>query len=256
VGTPRIELVIDFEIIPAIDLLDGRCVRLEQGDYQRQTVFSEHPAAMAAQWEAEGARTIHVVDLDGARSGVPRNLAALKAIRSAVACTIHFGGGLRHQEAVEQCFQAGADRVVLGTTLVTNPDWVRELCARDAERVVVGIDVKEGHVATDGWLTQAALSWQEAVERANNLGVRRALFTDIRRDGTLQGPNTESLAAVVGLARFAVIASGGISRVDDIEDVRRSGASAVIVGRALYTGAVGLSDAIRHLSRAEGSNRC
>src|SRR5206468_12806297 len=166
-----------FEVIPAIDLIDGKCVRLEQGDYERKTVFSGSPAQVAADWEASGARTIHVVDLDGAATGTPRNLHALKEIRRAVSCALQCGGGLRTQEAVDRCLEAGADRIVLGTALVTNPEWVGELCQAYPERVVVGIDVRDGRVATDGWLGESSLTWEDAVDRANELGVQRALFT-------------------------------------------------------------------------------
>lgn len=238
----------DFDVIPAIDLRGGRCVRLTQGDYAREMVFSDDPEAVAEAWAGAGARTIHVVDLDGAAEGRPANLEALRAIRSATAATIQFGGGLRGDESVREALDAGADRVVLGTALVKNPDWVEQLCAALPDRVVVGIDARDGRVATEGWRVPSALAIPEVVERANQLGVRRGLFTDIERDGTLEGPNLEALRRVVEKAQFAVMASGGIATLDDIDEVRRTGAAAVIVGRALYTGQVDLAVALRRIA--------
>jgi phosphoribosylformimino-5-aminoimidazole carboxamide ribotide isomerase len=233
-----------FELIPAIDLRGGKCVRLRQGDYAQETVFSEDPGATAARWSEAGATVIHVVDLDGAAAGEPRNLEALRRIRSASTATLQFGGGLRTDAAVEDALEAGADRVVLGTALVNNPDWVAGLCARLADRIVVGIDTRNGKVATQGWLETSALTTDDVVARANDLGVRRALFTDIARDGTLEGPNLDGLRAVVQHARFDVIASGGVASTDDLVAIRRTGAAAAIVGQALYTGAIDFTAAL------------
>ena len=233
-----------FEVIPAIDLRDGQVVRLTQGDFARQTTFSDDPAAVAAGWEAAGATTLHVVDLDGATAGEPRNLEAIAAIRRAVGCVLQVGGGLRTDEAISAVLGAGADRIVLGTALIVQPDWVARLCEHLGERVVVGIDVREGMVATEGWLTTSELTTDAVVRRANRIGVRRGLFTDIGQDGTLAGPNLQALREVVGLSRFEVIASGGVSSLDDIDAIRATGAAAVIVGRALYTRAVDLQEAL------------
>ena len=233
-----------FEVIPAIDLRDGQVVRLTQGDFARQTTFSDDPAAVAAGWEAAGATTLHVVDLDGATTGEPRNLEAIAAIRRAVGCVLQVGGGLRTDEAISAVLGAGADRIVLGTALIVQPDWVARLCEHLGERVVVGIDVREGMVATEGWLTTSDLTTDAVVRRANRIGVRRGLFTDIGQDGTLAGPNLQALREVVGLSRFEVIASGGVSSLDDIDAIRATGAAAVIVGRALYTRAVDLQEAL------------
>lgn len=236
-----------FDVIPAIDIRDGRCVRLAQGDFERETVWADDPSDTARAWSDAGARVLHVVDLDGAASGEPRSLGALGSIRAATAAMIQYGGGLRTDEAVEAAFAAGADRVVLGTALVIRPGWVGELCSRYGDRIVVGIDARGGRVATGGWLDTTELDVATVVDRANGLGVRRALFTDIERDGMLSGPNLVALRGVVQLARFEVIASGGVASQDDIEAVRVAGAGGVILGQALYTGRIDLRDAVlRH----------
>jgi phosphoribosylformimino-5-aminoimidazole carboxamide ribotide isomerase len=234
-----------FEVIPAIDLRGGRCVRLTQGDYDRETVFSDDPAGVARGFCEAGAGTIHVVDLDGAAEGRPMNLETLRAVRRAANVKIQYGGGLRTDEAVEQALEAGADRVVLGTALITRPTWVAVLCETYGHRVVVGIDARDGKVSTDGWRTTSAIPTEEAVDRANDLGVLWALFTDIARDGMLQGPNLEALSNVVSRAQFKVIASGGVTTLDDLPRIRETGAAAVIIGRALYTGAIDLEQALR-----------
>jgi phosphoribosylformimino-5-aminoimidazole carboxamide ribotide isomerase len=233
-----------FDLIPAIDLRGGRCVRLLQGDYAHETVYSEHPAATAAGWTEAGAKILHVVDLDGAASGRPVNLEALRAIRRSTAATIEYGGGLRDDEAIRAALDAGADRIVLGTALINHPQWVEQLCAEMAERVVVGIDARDGRVATDGWQVTSSVTTEELVERANGLGVQWGLFTDIQRDGTLAGPNLEALQAVARRASFGVLASGGMSSIADLEAARDAGAAGAIIGRALYTGQIDLHDAV------------
>lgn len=242
-----------FDVIPAIDIRGGKCVRLSQGDYARETVFSDDPAAVAAVWTAAGASIIHVVDLDGAAQGRPTNLAVLKAVRAATRSTIQFGGGLRSDESVQSALEAGADRVVLGTALVTQPDWVARLCADLPERIVVGIDAKQGRVATQGWLAASPLATEDAVRLANSMGVRRALCTDIARDGTLEGPNVVGLRQIIEAAQFEVIASGGVATLADIEAVRAIGAAAVVVGRALYTGRVDLRTALARAGDRESA---
>ena len=237
-------VVSGFEVIPAIDVLGGKCVRLTQGDYTRSDVFFEHPADAAAEWTTAGARTIHIVDLDGAKQGAPVNLDSLHAIRAATGATIQFGGGLRTDAAVDAAIEAGADRVVVGTALLNDPTWVERLCRRFADRVVVGIDARDGMVAVRGWLDVSEVSVAQAIERANAIGVRRALFTDIARDGTLEGPNLASLSDAVAGAEFDVIASGGVADLEDLVRVSETGAVAAIVGRALYSGRIDLREAV------------
>lgn len=232
-------------MIPAIDLRGGRCVRLLQGDFSRETVFSEDPMAVASRWADAGARTLHVVDLDGAAAGSPAHLGVVAAIRSATGLTVQYGGGIRDDATVERVLAAGLDRIVLGTALVSRPEWVAALCRRIPDRIVVGIDARDGRIATDGWTQLSSLTIEEAVRFANEIGVERALFTDIGQDGTLAGPNLRALRAVVTAARFEVIASGGVARLSDVEAIAQTGAAGVVVGRALYTGALDLREAIR-----------
>jgi phosphoribosylformimino-5-aminoimidazole carboxamide ribotide isomerase len=231
-------------VIPAIDLRGGKCVRLMRGDYAQETVFSDDPVAIAMRWAAAGATTLHVVDLDGAASGAPAHLQIVAAIRRVTAVTIHYGGGIRDDATIERVLGSGVDRVVLGTALISRPEWVAELCARIPEQIVLGIDAREGRVATDGWKQTSALTTAAAVRRANEIGVRRALFTDISQDGTLAGPNLAALRAVIAEAQFQVIASGGVARLEDLDAIAATGAAAAILGRALYTGAIDLREAI------------
>ena len=244
-------VVTSFEVIPAIDVLGGKCVRLTQGDYDRSTVFYDDPADAAGEWTAAGAKTIHVVDLDGAKEGTPANLDALRAIRAATRATIQFGGGLRNDAAVDLALESGADRVVVGTALLNDPDWVERLCQRLAAYVVAGIDARDGKVAAHGWLTTSDVTIADAIDRANAIGVQRALFTDITKDGTLGGPNLDSLRAAVDQARFAVMASGGVASIGDLDAIAATGAGAAIVGRALYSGRVSLREAIARFADGE-----
>ena len=233
-----------FEVIPAIDLRGGRCVRLMQGDYARETVYSDDPAATATAWADAGAASLHVVDLDGAAAGRPENLEVLAAIRRATPATIEYGGGLRDDAAVQAALNAGADRVVLGSALVNDPQWVERLCESLADRVVVGIDTRDGRIATEGWKATSDRSTEDLVAQANALGVEWGLFTDIARDGTLEGPNVVALRAVVAAARFRVLASGGMSSIDDLDAAQQAGAAGAILGRALYTGRIDLRAAV------------
>ena len=234
-----------MEVIPAIDLKDGACVRLYQGDFEQTTVFSTDPAETALRWEREGARRIHVVDLDGSRSGVPANLEAIRAIVEAVEVPVQVGGGIRNVETAGALLEAGVGRVVLGTAAVENPELVREICGRwGAERVVIAVDARQGRVAIRGWTEDTSVGATELVREMGELGPRRFLYTDISRDGTMTSPNFEAVAELVRETGTAVIASGGVSRVDDVRRLVETGAEAVIVGRALYEGTVGLAEAI------------
>ncbi|HEY3117777.1 MAG TPA: 1-(5-phosphoribosyl)-5-[(5-phosphoribosylamino)methylideneamino]imidazole-4-carboxamide isomerase [Chloroflexota bacterium] len=236
-----------FEVIPAIDLRAGRCVRLTQGDFDRETRWSDDPVATAQRWTDAGAQVIHIVDLDGAADGEPKHLEVLRALRQATSATLQFGGGLRNDESVEAALEAGADRVVVGTALVTQPDWVASLCARHGDKIIAGLDARQGRVATAGWLETTTVSVQQLIERANEIGLRRGHFTDIERDGTLSGPNVNALAEVIRVAKFEVVASGGIAQLEDLEAVRAVGAAGAIIGQALYTGQIDLRQALTRM---------
>lgn len=234
-----------MEVIPAIDLKDGACVRLYQGDFERATVFSTDPAETAVRWEREGAGRIHVVDLDGTLYGAMANMKAIRAIVEAVGIPVQVGGGIRNVEAARGLLEAGVERVVLGTAAVEEPELVREICRRwGAERVVIAVDARDGRVAIRGWTEDTSVGATELVKEMAALGPRRFLYTDISRDGTMTSPNFGAVAALVRETGMAVIASGGVSRVEDVRRLVETGAEAVIVGRALYEGTVGLAEAI------------
>jgi len=243
-----------MDVIPAIDLLEGRCVRLYQGDYQKSQVFSENPVDVAKSWVDQGATRLHLVDLDGAKAGRIINLEAIAAIANAVDVPIEVGGGLRDRSSVEQLFQLGVRWAILGTVAVEQPKLVSELCTAFPQKIIIGIDARNGLVATRGWLeTSTVLATQLAVQM-QELGAAAIIYTDINRDGTLTGPNLAALRELAGAISLPIIASGGVSSVVDLLSLlalEPQGVSGVIVGRALYTGEVSLKEAIQ----AIGSGR-
>ncbi len=233
-----------MEVIPAIDLRGGRCVRLHQGDFERETVFSDDPLAMAIQWQEQGGPRLHLVDLDGAVTGAPAHLQIISAIVAALHIPVQVGGGIRTAETARAWLEAGVDRVVIGTAAVRNPKLVAEVC-RDhgRERVVVSVDARDGLVSLQGWTESSEISVLELARRMADLGVQRLLYTDIARDGMLTGPDLETNARLVEETGMAILASGGIASVDDIRQLVATGVEGIIVGRALYTGAVVLAEA-------------
>ena len=234
-----------MEVIPAIDLKDGACVRLYQGDFEQTTVFSTDPAETALRWQRAGASRIHVVDLEGSRSGVPTNLEAIRAIVDGASIPVQVGGGIRNIESARALLEARVERVVLGTAAVEDPGLVREICRRwGAERVIIAVDARAGKVAIKGWTEDTSVDATELVKEMSALGPRRFLYTDISRDGTMSSPNFSATAALVENTGMSIIASGGVSRLDDVRQVVETGAEAVIVGRALYEGTVDLAEAI------------
>lgn len=243
-----------MEIIPAIDLLEGRCVRLYQGDYAQSQVFDENPVAVARQWAEQGATRLHLVDLDGAKVGHPVNQAAIEAIVRAVDIPVQVGGGLRDQKAVADLLALGVERVILGTVAVEQPNLVAQLCQAFPGQIVVGIDARNGKVATRGWLETSEVDAVPLAQQMAEMGVAAIIYTDIHRDGTLQGANKQALRELASAISVPVIASGGISSTSDLLSLlslESLGVTGVIVGRALYTGAVSLKEAIR----AVGSGR-
>ncbi len=224
-------------------------MRLAQGDFARE-IWSEDPSPVAVRWTQLGAHLLHVVDLDGAAAGEPKNLETLRAMRAVTDVAIEYSGGLRTDEAVEAAFLAGATRIVLGTALVSRPEWVAELCGRYGDRIVAGIDARRGRVAVQGWLETSTLDVSEIVLRANQMGLTRAIVTDIERDGMLQGPNLDSVREVIAAASFEVVASGGMASIEDLEAAREAGAVGAIVGQALYTGRIDLAEAMARVGRA------
>ncbi|MEH2453412.1 1-(5-phosphoribosyl)-5-[(5-phosphoribosylamino)methylideneamino]imidazole-4-carboxamide isomerase [Nostoc sp.] len=237
-----------MDVIPAIDLLEGRCVRLYQGDYDRSQVFSENPADVAKQWVDQGATRLHIVDLDGAKAGKIVNLGAIEAIAHAVSVPIEIGGGLRDRTSVQQLFNLGVEWAILGTIAVEQPQLVQQLCEEFPGQIIIGIDARNGRVATHGWLeTSEVLATQLAVQM-QELGAAAIIYTDIHRDGTLTGPNFEALQELAAVISIPIIASGGVSSVTNLLSLlalEPQGVTGVIVGRALYTGDILLKEALR-----------
>lgn len=233
-----------MEVIPAIDLRGGRCVRLVQGDYDREIAFSDDPVAMARSWVEQGAQRIHVVDLDGAREGRPVNDQAVRAIIEAVDVRVEVAGGIRDLDAVDSWLTAGADRVVLGTAAVRDPDLAAEAARRHGEHIVVSIDARDGIVATDGWRETTEVQAGELLVRLAALGVPRFVYTDIGRDGMLGSPNFEAVEAMVAATDAPIIAAGGVGKVEHLVRLGEAGAEGAIVGLALYDGRLQLSDAL------------
>jgi len=238
-----------LEIIPAIDLRNGKCVRLYQGDYDRETVYSEDPVAMAKHWESMGATRLHVVDLDGAKAGQPVNTIVIKDIVQALNITVELGGGIRDLETVEQMLNLGLQHVILGTVAVENPNLVRDACAKYGKGIIVGIDVQEGYVKTRGWKEKSSITAIDLAKQMEALGVGRFIYTDISRDGTLSEPNFGSTAELQASINSPVIASGGVASIEHLEKLSQLGIEGAITGQALYTGRLDLKDALRRLRR-------
>jgi phosphoribosylformimino-5-aminoimidazole carboxamide ribotide isomerase len=234
-------------VYPAIDLRGGRCVRLVEGDFARETVYGDDPVAVARRWEAAGARWIHVVDLDGARAGAPAQLDLVAAICRAVTIPVQVGGGLRDAHAIQAVSDAGATRAIVGTVAVRDPDLCETLCRAFPGRVVVGIDARDGIARVSGWEEGSTSLATDVARAVAKRGAAAIVYTDIARDGTERGPNVEETAKVARAAQIPVIASGGVGSLDHIKAVAArapDGIEGVIVGKALYTGAVKLEDAL------------
>ena len=237
-----------MDVIPAIDLLGGRCVRLFQGDYEQSQVFDDDPVAVARRWADAGASRIHLVDLDGAKAGQPENWQAITEIVRAVDVPVQVGGGLRDRSRVQALFNLGVQYAISGTVAVENPDLVGELSAEFPGRIFVGIDARDGRVATRGWLETSTVMADDLAQRMGDLGAAAIIYTDIQRDGTLKGPNLKALRTLAGKINTPVIASGGVSSMGDLLSllgVAPLGVSGVIIGKALYTGNLDLSEAIK-----------
>jgi phosphoribosylformimino-5-aminoimidazole carboxamide ribotide isomerase len=237
-------------LLPAIDILDGKAVRLAQGDFQAKTVYDADPLEAAKRWAADGARTLHVVDLDGARSGAPANLEHVRRIAAEVDLPIQLGGGLRTIESVRDAIDAGASRVVLGTAAYSDIDFLDSVIAEVGDRAVVSVDARDGYLAASGWLEQTKIPVQSVIERMNDRGVHRFVYSSIDRDGVLAGPDLEAATQVAQAVRGSFIYSGGVASLDDLRaltSLRQVNLSGVIVGKALYEGRFTVQDAQRVL---------
>jgi len=234
-------------ILPAIDLRGGRCVRLRQGRFDEETVFDEDPVAVAERFQTAGAEWLHVVDLDGARAGEPKNLDHIRAICKAVDMKIEVGGGIRSTEAAEKVLGAGADRIVVGTRAVREPEWLQEIAERFPEQVALGLDERKSRVAIEGWKTQTRHLIRDVLEPLQDLPLAAIICTDIERDGTMAGAHSLARVGIAALktwVRFPIFAAGGIASVQDIINLKEDGADGAIIGRALYEGKLTLEAAL------------
>lgn len=223
-------------IFPAIDIRNGKCVRLIQGDYKKETIYNDSPAAVAKQWEEKQANFIHIVDLDGAKTGESPNKACIQSIAEQTAIPIQVGGGIRSLEIIEAYIVAGVDRVIIGTAAINDKTFLKEAIDKYGERIAVSIDARNGYVATDGWTETSTIKAIDLVKELEELGVKTIVYTDILKDGMLQGPNFMELQTINEATCMQVIASGGVSSLDDIDKLKGLHLYGAIVGKALYDG--------------------
>jgi phosphoribosylformimino-5-aminoimidazole carboxamide ribotide isomerase len=240
-------------ILPAIDIKDGRCVRLYQGDYAQVTIYGSDPVKVALRWQDAGASWLHIVDLDGAAQGSPANADLIKRIREATTLHIEVGGGMRSLPHIEQLLGLGVDRVILGTVAITDRALLQDALARWGEQIVVGLDARDGWVAISGWRETSQVKAVALAAELSEAGVQRFVYTDIARDGALTGPNFPALKDMQHAISSALIASGGVKSLADLQALANLGVEGAIVGKAIYTGDVDLAVAIRKIER---SGRC
>ena len=233
-----------MEVWPAIDLRGGKCVRLQQGDYDRETVFGDDPETIARQWADQGARHLHLVDLDGARDGQPKNLAAVSAILKAVELECELGGGIRDEKTIRGLLDLGLRRLVIGTLAIREPDWFRAMCRLFPHRLVLGIDARDGLVATHGWLQTSNMAATEVARQFSKEPLAAVIYTDIATDGMLAGPNLAAMAEMQAAVDLPVIASGGVTTAADVAQLAAIPMAGCIIGRALYEGTITLPDAL------------
>ncbi|MGD9721750.1 MAG: 1-(5-phosphoribosyl)-5-[(5-phosphoribosylamino)methylideneamino]imidazole-4-carboxamide isomerase [Pirellulales bacterium] len=235
-----------MQIWPAIDLRGGNCVRLRQGDYAQETVFGEDPAGMARHWRDQGAERLHLVDLDGARSGQVENWESIAAILQAVDLPCELGGGVRDEATIRRLLELGLARVVIGTLALKQPDWFRQMCRKFPQRVALGLDARGGMVSTEGWLEASRTSALDLARSFASEPLAAIIYTDIETDGMLAGPNLAAIAELQHAVSLDVVASGGVTTAEDVAQLAALGVAGCIIGRALYEGTLSLADALRH----------
>lgn len=233
-----------MQIWPAIDLRDGKCVRLQQGDYGRETVFSDDPVETAKQWADHGAQHLHLVDLDGARDGHLVNRDAIAAIVRAVDIQCELGGGIRDEQSIRTLLEVGLSRLVVGTKAIKEPDWFREMCRQYPSQLALGIDARGGRVATDGWLETSDVAATDLAAQFSSLPIAAIIYTDISKDGMMAGPNIEAMAEMNSATNLPVVASGGVTTIDDVNRLAELKMAGCIIGRALYEGTITIRGAI------------
>ncbi len=241
-------------IFPAIDIRDGKCVRLFKGDFAQETIFSEQPADIAVQWEEQGAQYLHLVDLDGARAGKSMNLSVVQAIINRVHIPVELGGGIRTLENIAAVLDMGVRRVILGSVAVRDPLLVEKACTLYGERIAVGIDAKDGIVAVDGWGVSGDVDAITLAKKIKAVGVQTIIYTDISRDGTLAGVNADATARLARKSGVRTVASGGVKSMDDIRAIKaleKDGIEGVIAGKSIYTGTLDLTEAIAFAARED-----
>jgi phosphoribosylformimino-5-aminoimidazole carboxamide ribotide isomerase len=237
-----------MRVIPAIDLRGGLCVRLRQGDYGQETIFGDDPAEMAARFESEGAGSIHLVDLDGARTGRPVNITSVQRIMARIKIPCQLGGGVRDHATIAAWLGAGVDRVIVGTQALRDPDWFRTMTERYPHRLILGLDARAGKVAAEGWIETSTVEAAVLARRFDDSPLGAIVYTDIARDGTLEGPNLDATRALAESVKTPVIASGGVGNLEDLDRIAALPIAGCIVGRALYEERFTLAEAISRVS--------
>jgi len=233
-----------IEIIPAVDLRQGKCVRLYQGDYSQEMIYSDDPVEVALEWQSMGAPRLHIVDLDGAAQGEVCNLDIIAEIAETMLIPTQLGGGIRDLATIKRLLKAGIERVILGTSAVEDPQLVQEACRSFSESIIIGVDVYEGDIATHGWHERTGLKAADFIQSMISLGAKRFIYTDISRDGTLTEPDFSTILELVDTFKLPIIAAGGISSLGHIKVLSRLGVEGAIIGRALYTGDIDLKQAL------------
>lgn len=234
-------------LFPAIDVLDGKCVRLIQGDYDKEVIYSDSPVEMAKLWEAEGAEFIHIVDLNGAKSGLSVNLTVIQHIAESVKIPVQVGGGIRSLKTIEDYLNKGVNRVILGTAAISDPDFLKEAVKTFQEKIVVSVDAREGFVATEGWTDTSSTKATDLIEQLEQIGVQTIVYTDIAKDGMLAGPNLIEQKQINEHTKMNVIASGGVTTIEDIQNLAYLDMYGAIIGKALYDERLDFKDALEAL---------
>jgi len=233
-----------MEIIPAIDIRGGKCVRLYQGDYNQQTVFDDNPVTAALTWYSQGARWLHIVDLDGAVAGEPQNMEVVEEIIKESGLLIELGGGIRQEEVAEKLLRQGVSRIILGTAAIENRELVKKLCQQLGEAIAVSLDTRDGKIAIHGWRKNTVFEVLQLSRDMIDAGVRRFIYTDIKKDGTLTEPNFDMISRLLAETNVPVIAAGGVSKLEHLRRLKELGVEGAIIGKALYTGDIDLGEAI------------